>query len=154
MRSQNFVIAFGVFAALVLGAPAFANGFDSWAAVIVAGDAHAHSGAPSEVFDNGRRDIAKALTQIGFAQSRILQYSTEPAKDQETHPGNAATETIYAGFKRLAQQAGGGCFVYFTSHGAPSGILVGNQIVTPRAIAQLVDDSCADKMTVVIISAF
>jgi peptidase C13-like protein len=133
--------------------PAFANGFDSWAAVIVAGDAHAHSGAPSEVFDNGRRDIAKALMAIGFAQSHILQFSTQPAKDTESHPGNADTDAIYSGFKRLAQQASGGCFVYFTSHGAQSGILVGNTLVTPRAIAQLVDDSCADKMTVVFVSA-
>jgi len=155
MRRCNLLIELCIaIAAMVFVVPsAFANGFDSWAAVIVAGDAHAHSGAPSEVFDNGRRDIAKALVAIGFSQSRILQFSTQPAKDQETHPGNAENDAIYSGFKRLAQQASGGCFVYFTSHGAPSGILVGNSLVTPRAIAQLVDDSCADKMTVVIISA-
>jgi len=155
MRSRIWVIEFAiVVAALFFMAPAaFANGFDSWAAVIVAGDAHAHSGAPSEVFDNGRRDIAKALAAIGFSPGRILQFSTQPAKDPETHPGNADNDAIYSGFKRLAQQAGGGCFVYFTSHGAQSGILVGNSLVTPRAVAQLVDDSCADKMTVVFISA-
>src|SRR5215470_9474289 len=104
MSSRHFMIKFlAALAAILFAPPVLANGFDSWAAVIVAGDAHAHSGAPSEVFDNGRRDIAKALTQIGFAQSRILQFSTQPAKVQETHPGNADTQTIYAGFKRLAQ---------------------------------------------------
>jgi hypothetical protein len=155
MRSRNLVIELAIaLAAMLLTAPAaFAGGFDSWAAVIVAGDAHAHSGAPSEVFDNGRRDIAKALTTIGFAQSHILQFSTQPAKDTETHPGNSDTDAIYMSFRRLAQQASGGCFVYFTSHGAQSGILVGSQLVTPRAVAQLIDDSCADKMTVVFISA-
>ena len=53
---------FLVVLALLLGASrASANGFETWAAIVVAGDFRAHSGAPSEVFDNGRRDIAKAL---------------------------------------------------------------------------------------------
>src|SRR5260221_1210283 len=154
MRQLQLVIGLAFLLASLVAAPsAFAGGFDSWAAVIVAGDAHAHSGAPSEVFDNGRRDIAKALTAIGFAQSHILQFSTQPAKDPETHPGNSDTDAIYSAFKRLAQQASGGCFVYITSHGSQAGILVGSQIVTPRAVAQLIDDSCADKMTVIVLSA-
>src|SRR5258708_20480978 len=117
MRQLQLVIGLALLlASLVAARAAVAGGFDSWAAVVVAGDAHAHSGEPSEVFDNGRRDIAKALTAIGFAQSHILQYSTQPAKDQETHPGNSDTDAIYMGFNRLAHQASGGCFIYFTSH--------------------------------------
>ena len=121
--------------------------------LIVAGDFHAHSGAPSEVFDNGRRDLAKALVSIGFAESNIQQYSTEPAADKDTHPGLSDRTAIYDGFTRLARQTSGGCFLYFTSHGNAAGILVGNELVTPHAIAQLVDDACADKATVVVISA-
>ena len=34
--------------------------------LLVAGDYRAHSGAPSKVFDNGRRDLASAFAKIGF----------------------------------------------------------------------------------------
>jgi len=145
---------FAGFAALAAAtAPAAAAPFDSWAAIVVAGDYRAHSGAPSEVFDNGRRDLVKALTRIGFNESNILQFTSKPAGDPETNSQQAETETIYAGFTRLAHQTSGGCLLYFTSHGVPQGILVGNQLMTPRAFSQLVNDACSDKMTVAIVSA-
>src|SRR2546430_4254009 len=63
----NIAAAFGA-------APAFAGPFDSWAALVVAGDSRAHSGAPSEVFDNARRDLVTALKQMGFAENHIQQF--------------------------------------------------------------------------------
>ena len=38
-------------------------------------------------------------------------------------------------FKDLAQKAPAGCLVYFTSHGAPTGIVVGNELATPPMIS-------------------
>ena len=70
----------------VLAAPASAGPFDNWAGLVVAGDSRAHSGAPSEVFDNARRDLVTALKQMGFAESHIQQYSVRPELDPETMP--------------------------------------------------------------------
>jgi hypothetical protein len=140
-------------AAALFALPASANGFDSWAAIVVAGDFRAHSGAPSEVFDNGRRDITKALTRLGFAESHVKQFSVRPETDMETHPLTSDIDTIRTEFRKLAQQGSGGCLLYFTSHGNQDGILVGNTIVSPRTIAQMVDQTCNDRMTVVIVSA-
>jgi len=140
-------------AALLFAFPASANGFESWAAIVVAGDFRAHNGAPSQVFDNGRRDIAKALTGLGFAESHVKQFSVVPDSDMETHPLPSEMDTIRTEFRKLTQQGSGGCLLYFTSHGAPDGILIGNNIVPPRVIAQIVDQSCADRMTVVVVSA-
>src|SRR5690242_11586534 len=39
-------------AVLSFAAPAHAMGLSDWAAIVVAGDWHSHSGAPSQVFDN------------------------------------------------------------------------------------------------------
>ena len=132
---------------------ASANGFQSWSAIVVAGDFRAHSGAPSEVFDNGRRDITKALVNLGFVPSHIKQFSVRPEQDMETAPLRSDIETIDTEFRKLARQSSGGCFLYFTSHGAPQGILIGNNIVAPNVIAQMVNDACADRMTVVVVSA-
>lgn len=142
---------FAVLAAAVQ--PVAAAGFDTWAAIVVAGDYRAQSGAPSEVFDNGRRDIVKALARLGFSEGNILQFTSKPDGDPETNPARAETDAIYQSFTRLARQTSGGCFLHFTSHGAPQGILIGTQLMTPRAFSQLVNDACSDKITVAIISA-
>src|SRR6476660_6581478 len=105
----NIVAAFGV-------APASAGPFDSWAALVVAGDSRAHSGAESQVFDNARRDLVTALKQMGFAAEHIQQYSVHPELDPDNKPLKSDGAIIYRNFERLADQATAGCFVYFTSH--------------------------------------
>jgi hypothetical protein len=142
----TFGSAFGV-------VPASAGPFDSWAALVVAGDSRAHSGAPSEVFDNARRDLVTALKQIGFAEDHIQQFSARPELDPTTKPLRSDAEQIYLNFKKVAQQATGGCFIYFTSHGAPLGIIVGELMVPIRTIADIIDQTCSNRPTVIIISA-
>jgi hypothetical protein len=148
-------VVFAIFAAALsfLAAPASAGPFDNWAALVVAGDFRAHDGMPSDVFDNARRDLVTALKQMGFAANHIQQYSARPERDPETKPLRSDGTAIYAGFEKLTETATGGCFVYFTSHGAPLGILVGDQVVAIRSIGDIIDNSCHDRPTVAIISA-
>src|SRR6267154_8238 len=137
----------------VAASPALAGPFDSWAALVVAGDSRAHSGAPSEVFDNARRDLVTALKQMGFAENHIQQFSARPELDPTTKPLRSDAEQIYVNFNKLTQQATGGCFIYFTSHGAPLGIIVGDVLVPIRTISDIVDRACSNRPTVIIISA-
>jgi hypothetical protein len=128
--------------------PADRADFSHWAVLLVSGDNRAHSGAPSGVFDNARHDLAKAFEKMGFktenmAQFAINEYGT-PVSD---------IVPIAEGFKDLAQKAPAGCLVYFTSHGAPTGIVVGNDLATPPMIARTVDDACGQKPTVVVMSS-
>ena len=61
---------------VLLSAPARAQQggpFSDWAAVVVAGDWHAHSGGPSEAFDNARRDVSSALERAGFAPAAAAE---------------------------------------------------------------------------------
>ena len=94
--------------------PASAGPFDNWAALVVAGDYRAHSGADSDVFDNARRDLVTDLKKMGFAESHIQQYSAKPERDPVTMPGRSDGATIYRNFEGLTERVTGGCFVYFT----------------------------------------
>jgi hypothetical protein len=136
----------------MLARPALAAPFDNWAAMVIAGDWHAHSGAPSEVFDNARRDLAKDLAKMGFAENLIQQYSARPDADP-AHPFHADPATIGLNFRRLAQQAPAGCFVYLTTHGAPLGVAMGDGIVPLRDIGDIIDQSCSARPTMIVVSA-
>ena len=138
---------------LMLARPAAAGPFDNWAAMVIAGDWHAHSGAATEVFDNARRDLAKDFAQMGIAPDHIQQYSARPDADPVIKPFHADPATIEANFKRLTQQATAGCLIYLTSHGAPLDVAMGDALVPIRTIGDLVDQSCPDRPTIVIVSA-
>src|SRR5215472_4408286 len=94
-------------------------GMSDWAAIVVAGDWHAHSGAPSEVFDNARRDISRTLLQIGFQPANVAQFSMRPERYPDTSPGHSDPRTIATALWDLSNRTTGGCLAYFTSHGSP-----------------------------------
>jgi hypothetical protein len=133
--------------------PAAAGGFDDWAAVVVAGDWHAHSGGPTETFDNARRDVAQTLTGLGFRPDNLRQFSVRPERYKDTRPGKSDLRTIYDSLSDLTQRATGGCLVYFSSHGAPQGVLVDQSVLAPGVLGQMVDRTCGQRPTVVVISA-
>jgi hypothetical protein len=136
---------------------ASASPFDNWAAVVIAGDWHAHSGGPTEAFDNARRDVAARLTMMGFEPGNIRQFSTRPDRYPDTHPARTDLEPIFDTLTQLAQKAPAGCLIYYTSHGGPPGVVMdedGKQmIVPPGVMAELVNQACPNRPTVVVISA-
>jgi hypothetical protein len=127
--------------------------FADWGAMIVAGDWRASNGSPSDVFDNGRRELAKKFIAAGFDPRNVLQYSVRP----KNYPGERLLEStgeqITAGLEALHLANPGGCLIYFTSHGTKEGIIIGDRLVDPPPIAERIDASCGDRPTVVIISA-
>jgi hypothetical protein len=136
-----------------LAAGAATSPFANWAAVVVAGDFHAHSGAPTEAFDNARHDVAQALIKAGFDPRRLQQFSVRP----QNYPGEALLPSdpvlIENTLIAQAQQAKDGCLIYFSSHGNTEGILVGDRLLSPAALSGMVDRACGKRPTVVILSA-
>src|SRR5271165_2609763 len=127
--------------------------FADWEAIVVAGDHYDSDGKSSEGFDNARRDVSGDLLRIGFSPTNLAQFSVMPGKYRAekllaTRPG-----TIERTLSRLARHANGGCLLYFSSHGAPEGLVVGNWVVPPQSLAHIVDDSCGARPTIVIVSA-
>ena len=142
-----------VLASLVLsGQACAASPFAGWAAVVVAGDFHAHSGAPSEAFDNARHDVGEALLSAGFAPRNLLEFSVRPAR-YRPRPGRSDVDGISDALAKLSAQAPDGCLVYFTSHGAPTGLVVGDELLAPDELDAMLNGSCGERPTVVVISA-
>src|SRR5207237_5092994 len=46
-----------------------------------------------------------------------------------------------------------GCLVYFSSHGAPAGVVMRDQLLAPSVLAAILDQACGERPTVVVISA-
>jgi len=127
--------------------------FSRWSAVVVAGDWHAHSGGPTEAFDNARRDVADTLAGLGFARTAIRQYSVRPERYPGQSPEPAEITAIHQGLKDSAQTARSGCLFYISSHGGPEGALLGEDLLRPSRLAALIDDACPARPAVVVISA-
>lgn len=137
-----------------LAARAEVSPFADWAAIIVAGDFHAaHTNNPTETFDNARRDVALELERKGFLPSNLRQFSVRPERYTDTRPLKAALKPIYETLRDLTVQAKTGCLIYFTSHGAPQGVVLGDNLLPPGMLDGLITQTCGERPTVVIISA-
>ncbi|MGN6148226.1 MAG: C13 family peptidase [Rhizomicrobium sp.] len=132
---------------------AFSHHQYKWAVVVVAGDWHAHDGSPSEAFDNARRDVSAELRQIGFSDAYMMQFTTRPDLPDDTHPLASTARAISSELSLLTSETPEGCIVYFSSHGAPRGMILGNTLLTPDALAGILDGTCGNRPTVVIVSA-
>ncbi|HXC53919.1 MAG TPA: C13 family peptidase [Rhizomicrobium sp.] len=149
MRYAVAVLA--LLCAALFAAPAAAAGFSDWAAIVVAGDWHSHSGAPSEVFDNARRDVSADLARLGFAPGNTIQFSVR----SDSHPGteHSDKQSIANDLWDLSNRTTGGCLLYFTSHGSPDGIVLGEGVLAPEAMASMIDNACGSRPTVVFVAA-
>ena len=131
-----------------------AANFAGWATVVVAGDDQgAHDDRPTKAFDNARHDVAAALVRRGFSGGDIVQFSLHPGLYPEDRAIRTAFGPIALRLGDLASRARDGCLVYFTSHGSPEGILVGDRIVSPAVMASLIGRACGTRPTAVILSA-
>lgn len=127
--------------------------FSNWAAVVIAGDWHAHSDAPTEAFDNARRDVSRALADVGFSPDAIRQYSVRPKRYPVERPGLTELGQIHAGLTALAARNTAGCLFYISSHGAPEGVVLDENILPPPLLAAVIDDACPSRPSIVVVSA-
>ena len=156
-RVRRFLVSL----ALILAASALsaagtaraASPFADWSWVVVAGDWHAHSGGPSEAFDNARRDVITELEAAGFSAGNLKQFSVRPERYPDAHAEKSDPQAIFNALSDLTAKAQGGCLIYFSSHGAPMGVVVDQQFLPPAVLASMVDQTCGKRPTVVIVSA-
>ena len=123
--------------------------FSHWAVVLVAGDYRAHSGAPSKVFDNARHDLADTFAKIGFSKTNMEQFSVD--YDQGTQ--HSDIDSIASTMQAAAAKAKDGCLIYFTSHGTPTGMVMGNAILSPAQMHDMVNTACGSRPSVIVMSA-
>ncbi|MDO9490297.1 MAG: C13 family peptidase [Sphingomonadaceae bacterium] len=150
---MNRRLASWLVALLIVALPgeAFAGkaAFGEWAAAVVAGDWRGANGLRIDAFDNARRDLADALVGAGFDAANIRQFS--PDIRQGVH--DATPDGLSKHWFELTKQAPAGCLLYVTSHGTPGKIVMGKRELKPRDIDFMLDFTCADRPTVVVLSA-
>jgi hypothetical protein len=148
--------ATAAFSAAILAAslPARADSpFSSWAAVVVAGDWRAHGGGTTQAFDNARRDVVARLFALGFTPGHTRQFSVLADRFPNENVQKTDARAIRGALGELSREATGGCLVYFTSHGSRDGIVVGNEYLAPRDLARIIDSTCGDRPSVIVLSA-
>jgi len=154
MRRAGRLLAILAAAVLAATSAQAAGGFAQWATLVISGDDRAaHVDAPTQTFDNARRDIAKAFETRGFSAANVAEFSVEPDQHPDTRPGPATLPAIGAALRRLTAQAPNGCLFYLTSHGSPDGAVLGDRLVPPRSFARMISSTCGTRPTVVVISA-
>ena len=132
----------------------FAGGpFSNWTAVVIAGDFHAHSGGPTEAFDNARRDVTKTLAGMGFQSASIQQFSVRPERYPAEAPARAKAQTIYEALRTRAETAKSGCLFYISTHGSPEGVILGKELLRPHLLAAMLNEACPARPSIVVISA-
>lgn len=128
--------------------------FRDWAVLVVAGDWRAHDGSPIDAFDNARRDAAAGYVRAGFAPENVRQFSVRPFKPGDDPKLVVPAETALEALRSTAAGATGGCLVHLTSHGDPTGAVLGPfGKLTPAGLDRLLDDACGVRPTVVVVSA-
>src|SRR5690349_5598561 len=143
LARQALALVLSLGLSLGLARPATAaSPFVNWAAVVVAGDWHAHGGGPSEAFDNARQDVGAALLSAGFQPQNLREFSVRPAR-YRPRPEKTEIEAIYDALTQLTARAQEGCLVYFSSHGAPSGVVVSDRLLAPSVLDAMLNETCA-----------
>ena len=126
-----------------------ASRFDGWTAAVIAADWRTSGGDPITAFDNARRDLTAGFLDAGFDQAAFYDATLRP---DVADPVSA--QDALGSIAALARTNSQGCFLYFTSHGSPEGLVFGPDAEhSPAAMATLVRNLCQARPTVVIISA-
>jgi Peptidase C13 family len=122
-----------------------------WAVGILAADWRDSHGEKIDAFENSRRDLALAFASVGFDPDHITNLTLLP----ERFGGESLrSDAAFDAFSAQAQTAQAGCLFYFTSHGVPSGMVLGGEgILKHERLAGLVQEWCGERPTVVVISA-
>ncbi len=156
MRSVH-LFAWALLAAAIVCSPARAQGeteeatFKDWAAAFVAADWRDGNGRTIDAFDNASRDLAKAFASAGLKSANIADLSLRPNIILGTAP---SSRKMFEAIEAKTKAAQSGCLLYFTSHGSPEGIVLGNEgLLSPERMDTLVDQWCGERPTVVVISA-
>ena len=113
--------AISILVVLAAAWPASAqNRFQDWTAAIVAADWRTSRGDPIQAFDNARRDLTAGFLKAGFARENLVDYSLRPDLAEPV-----TADQVLEGVGAAMAAGRTGCFLYFTSHGSPRGIVFG-----------------------------
>ena len=119
----------------------------TWKAALMAGDNEL------DVFDNATKTLKSMFLRMGLQADNIRELSANQAEVQRgALPANA--ENLASALQDLSVGKGDACLVHLTSHGTRQGFFLrGAPLITPTRLNSVLERSCGDQPTVVLISA-
>lgn len=132
---------------------AFNANFSGWAVLVVAGDWRANTGNPTEGFENARREMAAAFSELGFLPANIRQLSVSPPPDERGVGLAVGPKSLETALLPATLRAPSGCLIYITSHGSEEGVVLGETLMTPSQMQRFLRTTCGERPTILIVSA-
>lgn len=121
--------------------------------MVIAGDNRAGNGEPTRAFDNARRTIADRLQNLGFPRRDTVQLSVDPDIYPDAPAGRVSLARFRRELARLKNRTADGCLFYFTSHGLPEGLILGEKTIAADAIWSVINDFCGTQPIIMVVSA-
>lgn len=119
-----------------------------WKSIFIAGDHSINN------FDNGRKALAQMLSPLGAFPEHQLHLTS--AKSEVNIKTKLATPAnVVQTFSSMKAKKNEGCFIFMTSHGvkAQGFYLSLAGVLTPAKLAEMVNASCGNVPTVILVSA-
>jgi hypothetical protein len=119
----------------------------TWKATLMTGD------DSIDAFDNARKTLKSEFLQMGVLPANIKELSMSPRERKQVSLASSASNLAGA-LQGLSVGAQDACLVHMTSHGSPAGFYLRNAPpITPQALDRILDASCGERPTVVLVSA-
>ena len=119
----------------------------TWKAALMTGDDSINT------FDNARKTLTTEFLHMGVLPANIKELSMNPHERKHgTMPSSAVN--LAGALRELSVGDQDACLIHMTSHGSQQGFYLRNgPPITPKALNKILDSSCGERPTVVLISA-
>jgi len=106
-----------------------------------------------DTFDNARKTLTTEFLHMGVLPANIKELSMNPHERKHgTMPSSAVN--LAGALRELSVGDQDACLIHMTSHGSQQGFYLRNgPPISPQALNRILDSSCGERPTVVLISA-
>lgn len=119
----------------------------TWKATLMTGDDSINA------FDNARKALKNEFLDRGVTPSNIKELSMNPRERKSGSLPSSAVNLTKA-LRNLSIGDQDACLLHMTSHGSPQGFYLRNApLITPQTLNKILDTTCGEQPTVVLISA-
>jgi hypothetical protein len=119
----------------------------TWKATLMTGDDSINA------FDNARKTLKNEFVEMGVLPGNIKELSMNP-RERKTGPLASSANNLAGALRDLSVGDNDACLIHMTSHGSPAGFYLRNAApITPQILDRILDASCGQRPTVVLVSA-
>ncbi len=124
----------------------------TWKAVLLSGLFSSNRGP--KILDDARVKVGELIQAKGVLNNHITHLSKNPSLTGRGGISVASADNFKRSIEDLELGANDGCFIYMTTGGSVDGFFLGSdEKISGARLAKILDDTCGDRPTVVILSS-